>query len=257
MKTLSLLGIPFNTIDIEEALKAAEGRIRDKKPNYICFISTHPAVEAYFNKDYRAVLHKASLVLPDGMPIVWAARIFGQKIKNRVYGPDFMLKLLELSEKKGYSNFFYGGKSDEALKKLLSNIKASFPHLKIVGSYNPPFYELNKKEDELILQKIRASNPDILWIGLGGLKKDYWMYRHKESLPGVLQLGVGAAFDFHAGIVKQAPNWMQHNGLEWLFRLIQEPKRLWKRYLKCVPLFIVLVFMQYFNIIKSEKNERN
>lgn len=253
-KPFLLLGVKFGLLSITQAVDLATKKIETKDTNYICLISVHPLIEAQFHTEYKNVLNRAGLVLPDGMPIIWAARLFGRKIKNRTYGPDLMLELLAIAENKGYSNFFYGG-TKEILTKLKIKLKDKFPKLKIAGTLAPPFRELTKKEDEKIIKYIKDASPDILWVGLGVPKQDIWMNLHKDRLKGIIQIGVGAAFSFHAGVLKQAPKWMQRHGLEWFFRITQEPRRLWWRYLKCVPLFIIFVFLQYVGIIRYKRQK--
>lgn len=247
MQELVLFSIRFNLIDLDEAANLIAGKITQKKSSYVCLIGAHPAVEARLKKEYAEIINKAALILPDGMSVVWAARLLGHKIKDRIYGPDLMLKLLAISEKKGYNNFFYGS-TKETLRKLVKNLKDRFPHLNIVGTLSPPFRELSNDEEDSIIKRINKAKPDILWVALGAPKQDIWMSLHKDKLSGVTQIGVGAAFDFHAGAVRQAPNWVQRHGLEWFYRITQEPGRLWLRYAKCVPLFMIFALMQYMRI---------
>ncbi len=186
-------------------------------------------VTAIENPTYRQALFAAPLSLPDGMPLVWILRWRGFKHVERVYGPDLMLMLCERAAKEGWRCFLYGGKPGVP-EKLKETLVARFPGLNVVGTYSPPFRDLSPGEDTQICSMINAAKPDILWVGLGSPKQDIWMYEHRDRLDVSVMHGVGAAFDFITGRVRQAPRWMMNAGLEWLFRLIQEPKRLWRRY---------------------------
>jgi N-acetylglucosaminyldiphosphoundecaprenol N-acetyl-beta-D-mannosaminyltransferase len=179
--------------------------------------------------NYRNAIEHATLSVPDGMPLVWLLRLKGHNIRHRVYGPDLMLLLCEEAANRGWRCFLYGGAPGvpEQLKEVLEK---RFPGLQIVGTYSPPFRPLTVEEDEAVCAMINAAKPDIVWVGLGSPKQDIWMYEHREKLDVSVMHGVGAAFDFLTGRVKQAPRCMMNAGLEWLFRLFQEPKRLWKRY---------------------------
>jgi N-acetylglucosaminyldiphosphoundecaprenol N-acetyl-beta-D-mannosaminyltransferase len=177
------------------------------------------------------------------MPLVWVGRRQGRKGMGRVYGPDLMLAALELSEKKGYRHFFYGG-TGGAAKALGERLGKRFPKLQIAGTYEPPFRPLNAEEEGELKKLIQAARPDMMWIGLSTPKQERFMAEYLGQLDVTLMAGVGAAFDFHTGRARQAPRWMQRSGLEWLFRLGCEPRRLWKRYLKNNPLFLFRIFCQ-------------
>jgi N-acetylglucosaminyldiphosphoundecaprenol N-acetyl-beta-D-mannosaminyltransferase len=174
---------------------------------------------------------------PDGMPLVWALRSFGEKDQQRVYGPTLMLHLLERAEASEHKVFLYGGRED-TLQTLCDNLRKRFPKLIISGQYSPPFRPLTETEERNVRQMIADADPDLLFVGISTPKQERWMAEHRDCFPGVIMLGVGAAFDFHAGRVSQAPPWMQARGLEWLYRLVSEPGRLWKRYLLVTPLFL-------------------
>lgn len=202
---------------------------RSPQRGYIIQTNVHSLVVAQESRLYRAALSHATLSVPDGMPVVWLLRAKGYPIKDRVYGPDLMLLLCEEAAKRGWRCFLYGGAPGvpEQLKDVLEQ---RFPGLNIVGTYSPPFRPLTAEEDAEVCRMINAAKPDILWVGLGSPKQDIWMYEHRDTLNVSVMHGVGAAFDFLTGRVKQAPRWMMNVGLEWLFRLFQEPRRLWKRY---------------------------
>lgn len=170
---------------------------------------------------------------------------------DRVYGPDLMLALCERSLEKGYRHFFYGG-APGVPERLAERLGARFPGLRVVGTFSPPFRPLTLEEDEKVVRMINGASPDILWVGLGAPKQERWMAEHRDRLRVPVMIGVGAAFDFYAGVKRQAPRWMQRAGLEWLFRLCQEPRRLWRRYLLNIPRFLCLVAAQELGIIRCE-----
>ena len=181
------------------------------------------------------------------MPLVWLSRLHGLHEAGRVYGPDLMLKLCERSPMTGHRHFFYGGAPGVA-DLLSEKLKARFPGLHVAGTHSPPMRPADTQEDVDVLEIINASSADVVWVGLGTPKQDFWVSRHRPLLTVSALIAVGAAFDFHAGLLKQAPRWMQRSGLEWLFRLFQEPRRLAFRYLMYNPLFIVRVVLQFFGL---------
>jgi N-acetylglucosaminyldiphosphoundecaprenol N-acetyl-beta-D-mannosaminyltransferase len=192
-------------------------------------------------------LNHSFLNTPDGMPMVWMGKLQGFSQMDRVYGPDLMLRVCEWTQTRGYKHFLYGGGpgvADELQRRLVQR----FPALKIVGTYTPPFRPLSAEEEEQLAARVRESKPDIFWVGLSTPKQEKFMADHWQRLDATLFFGVGAAFDFHAGRVRQAPRWMQRSGLEWLFRLVCEPKRLWKRYFKNNPVFIFRAICQLTRI---------
>ena len=186
--------------------------------------------EARRDAAVRTAFNSADLVVPDGMPLIWIARLRGVGLKRRVYGPELMTTFCRDTFEKGYRHFFLGG-APGVPAELAANLQLQFPGLKVAGSFSPPFGNLTAEEDEKVVRMINESQADVLWVGLGSPKQDRWMHEHRERLNVPVLVAVGAAFDFHSGRLKQAPEWMRENGLEWLFRLGQEPKRLWKRYI--------------------------
>ncbi len=213
------------------------------RARYICVASVHGVITARDDRDVSRFLNEADIVTPDGMPLVWALRSFGFRHQQRVYGPSLMLRLCESASKYGHRIFLFGGTSP-SLRALSDRLQQQFPRLPIVGSYAPPFRPLTPEETEDVREQIRASDADLVFVGISTPKQERWMYENKEALPGVVMIGVGAAFDFHAGRVRQAPGWMQRNGLEWLFRLAMEPGRLWRRYVLVTPRFLPLWALQ-------------
>ena len=202
--------------------------------------------------ELRRVLNEASIATPDGMPVVWAMRSFGVKDQQRVYGPTLMLEMCRHAVRHGHKIFLYGS-SPQCLEKLQANLKEKFPRIDIVDAYSPPFRPLTPEEDAAIVKRIQASGAEIVFVGISTPKQEKWMAAHVESLPGVVMVGVGAAFDFHAGLLRQAPAWMQRNGLEWFFRLAVEPKRLWRRYVLETPRFLPLWALQRIGWMRFDR----
>jgi N-acetylglucosaminyldiphosphoundecaprenol N-acetyl-beta-D-mannosaminyltransferase len=200
-------------------------------------------MEAQRNDQLRAVLNKAFLCTPDGMPMVWMSRLQGRSRVSRVYGPDLMLEVLEQSQASGVRHFLYGGHNgtgDLLRRKLLER----FPKLQIVGVYEPPFRPLNADEQSALTMLVKQTQPDVIWVGISTPKQEFFMSEYLPKLDTVLMVGVGAAFDIFAGLKRQAPRWMQRSGLEWFFRLCQDPQRLGRRYLRNNPDFAWRAFMQ-------------
>ncbi len=213
---------------------------------YVCFLSVHGLITARDDREVGVILNAADVVAPDGMPVVWALRSFGVRTQERVYGPTAMLRLCEDSAERGHRLFLYGG-TEDSLEALGARLTARFPGLQIVGAYSPPFRPLSDEEDERVVRRIIESDADIVFVGISTPKQERWMFHHRDRFPGVILAGVGAAFDFHAGKVRQAPPWIQRHGLEWLFRLWAEPRRLWHRYLVVTPRFLPLWALQWFD----------
>ena len=207
------------------------------KGAYICVSNVHMCMETFDSLPFRKVVNRADFVIADGRPISWAQQLMGHDRARQVRGQDIMSALCEKSNNSELSVGFYGGSSEAVLEKIQHNLKQQFPNIKITYAYAPPFRALSDEEDGQLIESINSANVDILFVGIGCPKQEYWMSEHRASLNCVM-LGVGAAFDFIAGNKKYAPRWVQKIGLEWLFRLLSEPKRLWMRYLKQNPRFI-------------------
>jgi len=237
---ISIGGMKVNIVQIPEVVKIMEDWIENKIfRNYIIVSNANDVVVSRKNIKVREAVVNSSLSVPDGFSLVLLARMYGYPLKERVYGPDLMLEFLKTTEGKGYLHFFYGS-TDNVLKQLVTNLKKKFPKLNVSGSYSPPFRELSSEEDEEVVNMINEASADVLWVGLGCPKQQLWMYEHKDRLKVPVMVGVGAAFDFLSETKKQAPKWMRNSGLEWLFRLVTEPRRLWKRYLIGNTIFIWL-----------------
>lgn len=214
---------------------------------FVCTVNA--VMTAVFEPRFRAILNQGDIATTDGMPLAWALRSFGVKGQPRVYGPDLMLSLCGQAARLGHSVYFFGGRR-EVLPELCRRLWQRFPGLDIVGTYahrDPP---LTPELDRAASEEIRNSGADIVFVGFGQPRQEQWMLEHREQLPGVVLIGVGAAFDFHAGRVKQAPCWMQEKGLEWLFRLMTEPRRLWRRYLLLNPLFLLMWGLQLAGLLR-------
>jgi N-acetylglucosaminyldiphosphoundecaprenol N-acetyl-beta-D-mannosaminyltransferase len=247
----NVLNVAVSRTSYSELAEVCRGWIANRrhgageaKARYVCFLSVHGIITARDDREVGAILNAADVVAPDGMPVVWALRSFGFRRQERVYGPTAMLRLCEDAAQQGHRVFLYGG-TEESLQRLGARLTAWFSGLQIVGAYSPPFCPLTEEEDERVVRRILRSDADIVFVGISTPKQERWMYSHRDRLPGVILAGVGAAFDFHAGKVRQAPPWVQKHGLEWLFRLLAEPRRLWHRYLVVTPRFLPLWALQW------------
>ncbi len=243
----NVLGVGISAINVPMALEVLDAWIRQPHHTYVCITGVHGVMESQADPELRKIHNQAGLVTPDGMPMVWMSRLAGHKHVDRVYGPDLMLAVCEASLQKGYRHFFYGG--NEGVPELLRDkLQEKFPGLQVVGTYSPPFRPLTPEEDAAIVARINAARPDIVWVGLSTPKQERWMAAHLGKVQAPVMIGVGAAFDFHAGLKPQAPRWMQRSGLEWLFRMVSEPKRLARRYLQNNPRFVMAVLMQLLGL---------
>jgi N-acetylglucosaminyldiphosphoundecaprenol N-acetyl-beta-D-mannosaminyltransferase len=231
---LDVLGIKVGCLDLEQAVAIIEEGIATRRQTYVCVTGAHGIMESQRDRRLRDI-HNAGLVVPDGMPVVWFVRLCGRHAA-RIYGPDLMRELTKRSAERGYAQFYYGG-SHSVLHRLREKLLSAHPDLRIAGSLSPPFRDLTPQEDDANVALINAVKPDIVWVGLSTPKQERWMAAHLGRLDAPIMIGVGAAFDFLSGTKNQAPIWMQRNGLEWLFRLISEPRRLWRRYAYIVPGF--------------------
>lgn len=248
-KRVNVLGVGLSAINLQLALEAVTKALAQKTKGYVCVTGVHGVMEAQQDTQFRSILNGAFLNTPDGMPMVWIGRLNGCREMDRVYGPDLMLLICEFARDKGYTHFLYGG-AEGVAQDLQRKLEAKFPGIKIVGSYTPPFRPLNENEEAELVRLINEKKPDIIWVGLSTPKQEKFMARFKDKLDATLMFGVGAAFDFHTGRVRQAPRWMQRSGLEWFFRLCCEPRRLWRRYFRNNPLFAFRFFCQWTGIKK-------
>jgi N-acetylglucosaminyldiphosphoundecaprenol N-acetyl-beta-D-mannosaminyltransferase len=244
--TFSIIGTRVDPTSYDALTRQVIRWSRRNQSHYICLANVHVLMEAHDSSDIREAVNLADRVTPDGMPLVWLLRLKGQRGQSRVYGPELMKRILGGAAQEGIGVGFYGSAPDtlELLKKEMININ---PGLNVVYAYSPPFRNLTKEEDEKICADIRRSGVRILFIGLGCPKQERWMYEHRHRIQSVM-LGVGAAFDFLAGVKRQSPPWMQRLGLEWMYRLIHEPRRLAKRYVRHNPRFLALAFLELIGV---------
>ena len=236
-----ILKTNINVTNMSDTIKYIGGHLDDLRGKYICVSNVHTTVMSYENEEYRKIQNGAAMALPDGAPLSSYSRRKGYKQAQRVTGPDLMLELFAISKEKGYRHYFYGA-TEETLQSMKEVLERDYPGIQIAGMYAPPFRVLTPQEDAQIVAKINEARPDFIWIGLGAPKQEEWMYQHMGQLQGVL-IGVGAGFDYLAGYIKRAPRWMQRMSLEWLYRLLQDPKRLWRRYFTSNVKFICLTRM--------------
>jgi N-acetylglucosaminyldiphosphoundecaprenol N-acetyl-beta-D-mannosaminyltransferase len=221
---------------------------RQKESSYACFANVHMLMEAWDSMEFRGIVNDADLVTPDGMPLVWLMRMKGARRQERVYGPALMLDVLESAAREGIPVGFLGGEP-AVLEALVERMRRDYEALNVAFALSPPFTEARPEEEQELVERINQSGARILFVGLGCPKQELWMARQRGRVDAVM-LGVGAAFDFHAGVKPQAPGWMQRSGLEWLFRLSTEPRRLWKRYLFHNPRFVVLALADLLGLLK-------
>lgn len=240
---VDVLGIGVSAVSMDDTLEVVDRWITAGLRRYVCITGVHGIMESQRDQRLREIYNAAGLVTPDGMPLVWISRWRGMRGTTRVYGPDLMLALCERSQAAGYRHFFYGG-HDGVPERLAQRLEKRYPGLSVAGTHSPRLLATTEGESEEVISRINDTKPDIVWVGLGTPKQEHWMAQHVDRLTASVLIGVGAAFDFHSGLKRQAPRWMQRSGLEWLFRLGQEPRRLWRRYLFNNPLFIWLTLLQ-------------
>ena len=249
IERVNVLGVGISVINLPSALAAIADAVRARRKGYICVTGVHGVMEAQADAAFRKILNAAFFCTPDGMPMVWAGKFSRHSGMSRVYGPDLMLDVCAWSEKNPCRHFFFGGAPGVA-GALRDKLTARFPGLQVAGCYTPPFRALNAEEQRQLQETVRAARPDILWVGLSTPKQEKFMAEFLPRLDVTLMIGVGAAFDFLSGRVKQAPRWMQRSGLEWFYRLCQEPRRLARRYFRNNPLFAVKIAAQLCGLKK-------
>lgn len=243
----NVLGVGVDAIDLGGAVERLLGAVEAGEVGYVCVTGVHGVMEAQRDPELLGILNSSLLTTPDGMPMVWVGRAQGHRRMERVYGPDLMLALCERTARTGHTHFLYGG-GPGVVEELGRRLEDRFPGLRIVGRYTPPFGPLTEAEERKLEARVEAANPDFFWVGLSTPKQERFMARYSGRLRTRVMLGVGAAFDMHSGRVKQAPRWMQRSGLEWFYRLCQEPRRLYKRYLTNNPRFVYRIALQMLGI---------
>jgi N-acetylglucosaminyldiphosphoundecaprenol N-acetyl-beta-D-mannosaminyltransferase len=228
-----ILGVHVDAVQIRDVIKQMEAWIAEgSNCHSIAFASMHGISEANKDSQFKAIMNGTDLIAPDGMPLVWLGRLRGHSLNRRVYGPELMETFCRETGVR-YRHYFYGG-AEGVAKNLAVSLQKKF-HICVAGTFSPPFRKLTKEEDDALVDRIHQTAPDVLWVGLGAPKQEIWMHEHRGRLRVPVLLGVGAAFDLNSGRLRQAPAWMREHGLEWLFRLAVEPRRLWKRYLVRIP----------------------
>jgi N-acetylglucosaminyldiphosphoundecaprenol N-acetyl-beta-D-mannosaminyltransferase len=236
--TVDVVGVPLALVDYEQTLGWIDEMVASRRRGYVCVCNVHTVMAAGEDRQLRAALDSSSLNVPDGQPLVWAINALGYPLRTRVYGPELMSQACAQAAVTGQRFYLYGGRNQGALVQLALNLRRRYPGVKIVGGYSPPHRALTTEERDAVVDEINHSRPDVVWVGIGVPKQEKWMAQMRPSLDCPVLVGVGAAFDFHAGLVPQAPPWMQASGLEWTYRLAHEPRRLWRRYLRYNPRFL-------------------
>ena len=239
----NVLGVGIDAVSPAAVLDQLLGSGVTSRTGYVCVTGVHGVMEAQRDPELMRILNESLLTVPDGMPTVWMGRLQGHREMARVYGPTLLLDVCRRSAQTGHTHFFFGGKPGVA-EDLAGRLAARFPGLRVVGTFTPPFRPLNEMEERALFQQVAEAKPDFFWVGLSTPKQERFMAAYHRRLATKVMLGVGAAFDMHSGHMRQAPPWMQRNGLEWLFRMLQEPRRLFWRYARNNPLFIVNALLQ-------------
>ncbi len=240
-----VLGVPLALTDYEKTLDWIDGTVATQGRGYVCVAAVHTVMASQEDAELREAVLGSDLTVPDGQPLVWAMNALGHDLPSRVYGPELMDRACARAARTGQRFYLYGGRNQGALVQLALNLRQRHPGLRIVGGYAPPFRELTREEEDAIAREINDVRADVVWVGIGVPKQEKWMARMRDRLEAPVLVGVGAAFDFHAGLQPQAPDWMQRLGLEWAFRLAHEPRRLFKRYARYNPLFVTGFARQY------------
>ena len=247
---MRVLGVSIHMLQMPQVLDIVEGWIQDRdRCRFIVATGMHGVMEARRRSTFKELLNSADLFLPDGISLVWAARLRGLRHQNRVCGSDLLWEFCRLAEQKGYKVFFYGD-TEDTLQDLTTRLKQVFPRLSIAGVHSPPFRALTPEEDEQEVKMLNESGADVVWVGLGLPKQEQWMFDHKERLSVPVLVGVGAAFKFVSGRETRAPAWLGDRGLEWLWRLAHDPKRVWRRVLFDGPRFIFHVALEQSGLRK-------
>ena len=239
--TADVLGVPLALTDYEGTLDWIDATVAAGRRGYVCVAATHTVMATREDPELRDAVLGSDFTVPYGQPLVWALNLLGRELDVRVYGPTLMDRACARDRRM----YLYGGRDAAALARLEANLRRRHPGLRVVGRHAPPFRPLTPAEEDAVAADIVRSGAEVVWVGIGVPKQEKWMARMSERLPGCVLVGVGAAFDFHAGLIPQAPAWMQRRGLEWAFRLAQEPRRLWRRYLRYNPRFVTGFARQY------------
>lgn len=248
----NVLGVGVHAVDMEMAVRESERLLAGQAKGYVCLTGVHGVMEAQRDPALRAVLNGAFLCLPDGMPTVWVGRRQGHRQMQRVYGPDYMLEMCQRRRGCGYRHFLYGG-APGVVERLKTRLQLHMPWLQIVGTYTPPFGPLSREQEGELLESVALTKPDIFWVGLSTPKQERFMAEYCDRLEIKLMAGVGAAFDLHAGLRRDAPDWVKRIGLQWLHRLGQEPRRLAPRYFRHNPRFLWEIYRQMIHLSMANR----
>jgi N-acetylglucosaminyldiphosphoundecaprenol N-acetyl-beta-D-mannosaminyltransferase len=244
-RTVEVLDVPLALTDYGRTLAWMDAMIDERSPGYVCVCNVHTVMASREDTELREALLASAMNVPDGQPLVWAINALGHSLAGRVYGPELMSRSCAHAAASGHRFYLYGGRNQGALVQLALNLRHRYPGVKIVGGYSPPHRLLTPEERHGVAEEINRSRADVVWVGIGVPKQEKWMAQMRPLLDSPLLVGVGAAFDFHAGLVAQAPNWIQEAGLEWAYRLAHEPRRLWRRYLRYNPRFLTAFGRQF------------
>ena len=248
----SLLGVGLALTDYERTLDWIDEMVAARERGYVCVAAVHTVMACADDPELAGAVRASSFTVPDGQPLVWALNALGHRLPDRVYGPDLMWKACARAARTGTRMYLHGGRDQpEALAGLTRKLRLAHPGLRIVGGSTQHFGEYSEEELDRVAAEINAKRPDVVWVGLGVPRQEKWMQRMRPRLEAPVLVGVGAAFDFHAGLVPQAPDWMQRGGLEWLYRLGHEPRRLWRRYLRYNPRFVTRFARQYARHLRT------
>ena len=253
MSSTRVLGIPLAITDYEGTLDFIDASVATGRRGYVCVAAVHTVMACQEDPALRAAVLGASFTVPDGQPLVWALKALGHELPDRVYGPELMDRACARAARSVQRFYLYGGRTHGALAELARTLRLRHPGLKIVGGQCPPFRPLTPAEEERVADEINRSGADVVWVGIGVPKQEKWMAQMRHRLDASVLVGVGAAFDFHAGLIPQAPDALQRLGLEWLFRLVQEPRRLWRRYLRYNPRFVAGFLRQYLRHLRGRR----
>jgi N-acetylglucosaminyldiphosphoundecaprenol N-acetyl-beta-D-mannosaminyltransferase len=252
---VDVLGVGIHPTSMDDALAVLQATIQTGGKGYVTVTGTHGVMEAQQDPEFRRIINQSMLTIPDGRSMVWVGWLQGFHRMRQVTGPDIMLRVCDLSVKKGYTHFLYGGNTGVA-DSLAASIRARFPGINIVGAFTPPFRDLTEEEENALTARVAKLRPDFFWVGLSTPKQERFMARYSSKLDAKIFMGVGAAFDIHSGRIKDCPYVMKVLGLNWLHRLCQDPKRLWKRYLSNHPRFVLLTALQFLGFRPNPARSR-
>jgi len=245
----NILGVGISAVNMDSAIHTIQGWIKSGTREYVCVASVHGVMECQRSVELRRIHNNAGIVTPDGMPLAWLLRATGHSDSDRVCGPELMPRLLIEGQVRGDTHFLYGA-TEDTLQRLRYRLSEIAPHARIVGIFAPPFRTMTAEEDAAVVDYINNCAPDIIWVGLSTPKQELWMAAHRPVLKAAALIGVGAAFDIHAGLRRRAPHFLRRSGFEWTWRLLNEPRRLWGRYLRNNPQFAILATLQMAGLLK-------